>query len=142
MKNKFLIIIGSIFIILVALILIFSDKDDKEYLSEITFKQLEEKIDNKENIILYIKQTSCTHCMNFTPVFEKVLNTYKVKAYYINLTNISSEDNTKLSELVDITATPMVYFFEDGELLPTTINGEKTKDVVIGKLKATGYIKE
>ncbi len=140
MKNKFLIIMGSIIIILVAVIIIFGDHDNNEYLTEINYNTLVKKIDNNEDFILYIKQTDCQHCMKFTPVFEKVLKNYKIKAYYLNLTNLESENRSKLYSIVKVDGTPVVYFFENGKAISTTIDGNKSKDVIIGKLKATGYI--
>ncbi len=140
-KNKFLIIISIIIIVLVGLIILLSE-DEEKYLSEITYNELVEKINNEEDFILYIKQTNCGHCQNFTPNLQKVLTNYKIKAFYLNLTNLEQENKKDFYELIPVDGTPVVYFYEKGEQLPTKIDGYKEKSVIIRKLKNLGYIEE
>lgn len=140
-KNKFLIIITLIIISLVGIIVLL-DEDDEKYLSEITYNELVKKIDNEENFILYIKQTNCSHCQKFTPNLQKVLNKYHIKAYYLNLTNLEDENKESFYKLVPVDGTPVVYFYEKGEQLPTKIDGYREKSVIIGKLRSVGYIEE
>lgn len=143
MKNKFLITIGVIIVILIAIIFIFK-KDEVSYLREITYKEYAEKIDNKDSFILYIKQNNCQHCLNFTPVLENVLTNYKVTAYYLNLTNLSESDYNSLKQDLSFSGTPTVMFFESGIELGTfsRISGEKSEKFVIERLKNRGYIKK
>lgn len=140
MKNKFMFIIIFIMVTLLTIIVVFDDS--KIYLSELTYSALEKKINNNEDFILFVKQDGCSHCQNFTPKFEKVLKTYEIEAYYINITNLTKEEKVSLSEIVTIDGTPIVFFFENGSPISTTIDGNKSKEVIIGKLKATNYIKE
>ena len=35
-------------------------------------------LENKENFILLLSQTTCTHCMDFKPKLKKVANKYKM----------------------------------------------------------------
>ena len=141
MKNKFLIFVIIVIAILVSVILIFNDDKDA-YLKEISVNKLESLIDNKKDFILYIKQTNCSHCQEFQPNYVSVLNKYKVYSYVINLTDIDEDAYNKLKEITGVEGTPTVYFFENGEMAFTKIEGAKSKDVITNKLKAMGYIKE
>lgn len=140
MKNKFLFILIFIMVVLVTIIVVFDD--NTVYLNELDYSTLERKVDNKDNFILLIKQDGCSHCQNFTPKFEKVLKKYGITAYYINITKLTNDEKVKITKLVSFTGTPIVFFFEDGEALSTTIDGDKDTNTIIGKLKATDYIKE
>ena len=143
MKYKFLAIILSIIIVLCTIILIFKDNKNNEYLINITYSEYEEKIKNNQTFILYIKQTTCTHCQSFTPKFEKVLSDYNIKAYVLNLTNMEKEEITKLQSEIDFDGTPTVCFIEKGKELGafSRINGDKDKKIIIDKLKLRDYIK-
>ena len=140
MNKKFFLIITSIIFILLAIFFIF--KENRIYLKEITYSEYKNKINNKESFIIYFKQNGCSHCASFTPVFEKVLNDYKVTAYFINFSNLSDEDNKSLSNDITISGTPTVVFIKDGKELSGLyrIEGEKERDIIINKLIKTGYI--
>ncbi len=140
MNNKFMFIVIFIMVVLVTIIVVLDD--NTVYLNEIDYSTLENKVNNKNDFILLIKQDGCSHCQNFTPKFEKVLKKYEINAYFINITKLTNEEKIKLTKLVSFTGTPIVFFFEDGEALSTTIDGDKDTNVIIGKLKATNYIKE
>lgn len=142
MKHKFLFICILIIIILGAIIILF--KDNQEYLININYNEYLEKVNKKENFILYIKQTDCPHCQSFTPKFKNVLQKYRVTAYVLNLTNITKEEYTKLKEQLSFEGTPIVCFFEEGYELGAfaRINGNKSEKTIINKLTLRGYIPE
>lgn len=141
MNKKISLIVVLIIIISFIVLLIFNK--DNSYLKEITYNQFIEKIENKEDFILYFKQNGCSHCNKFTPVFENVLNDYKVNAYFINLSNISENENKKLLSSYSISGTPTVIFIRSGKELSKLyrIDGEKSKDIIIKKLKKAEFLK-
>ena len=140
MKNKFIVIIITIIVILGGLVLIFGNDSDK-YLQEITYKKLEEKIKNNESFPLLIMSSQCIHCQSFDPKYKSVLNKYEVTSYYINLTTLTKAEKTSLYELTQYEGTPTVVFFKNGSMTKTTIEGDKDKEVIISKLKSSGFIK-
>lgn len=119
-----------------------NDNNKKEYLNEITFSELQEKLNNKEDLILEIVQTGCSNCTAFSPKFEAVLEEYDIEAYSLNITYLSVDGSLWLDEY-GVDGTPTVIFFEGGEEVSTLkrIVGNQTKEKIISKLKANGYIK-
>lgn len=137
----------SLFLVLVCLV-VGCDKEEKNntnntYLTEITFSELKEKLNNKEDLILEVVQTGCSNCTVFSPRFEAVLNEYKIQAYSLNISYLDAEGDKWLTEY-GVDGTPTVIFFEKGEETSTLkrIVGSQTKDKIISKLKANGYIEK
>ncbi len=139
-KFRWLIILAIIIIALVAVIFIFSN-DESKYIHEISFSEVVNKIENKDDFILYIKQNGCEHCRAFTPNFVSVLSDNNLEAYALNLSDISEEDNESYEEMFDIDGTPTVLFFDDGNESLIRISGEQTKANIKSKLEATKFIK-
>ena len=113
-------------------------------ITEISYKDLEKSLENKESFILEIVQDGCSNCEEFTPKFEKVLSKYNIKVKQINLTKLTEEDNTKLTNLYNASGTPTVIFITEGkeESISRRIVGNVNEDKIISKLKTAGYIKE
>lgn len=116
---------------------------DTSYLTEITFSELKTKLDNKEDIILEIVQTGCSNCTVFSPRFESVLNEYKIQAYSLNISYLD-EEGDKWLDLYGVDGTPTVIFFEKGEETSTLkrIVGSQTREKIVSKLTANGYIEK
>ncbi|MBQ6546988.1 MAG: hypothetical protein IJL74_03210 [Bacilli bacterium] len=142
-KYKWLIILGVVILTLSIIAIVFSDKpiDEDKYLREIPLSKVIKKIDNKETFILYIKQTSCEHCKAFSPVFARVLMENKLKAYVLNLTNLSDEENETYNKKFNVNGTPTVLFYSEGSESLVRIEGEQTRDRIISKLQASGFLK-
>lgn len=92
----------------------YDKKDENAPLSEITFNELENMINNKEDFILLISQTNCSHCINFKPILIKTLEDNNIKAYDFNLTNITKHDYNKFVSKFNVTKTPTILFFIKG----------------------------
>ena len=146
MKNKFLILIGTIIIILVAIIIIFSiiGNNKEEYLKEINYIEYVEKVHNNESFILYVKQTDCPHCIKFTPKFNTILDKYEIEAFVINLTELDETEKDLFIKDLSVSSTPTILFFENGIELGSfsRIIGVQSEKYIINKLKQHGYIKE
>lgn len=148
MKNKLWIILIIIVVVLFIVVFSFNSKSG-DYLKEISYSELIDKLDKKETFILYLKQDECSHCAEFTPVFERVLQANEVHAYYLRLNILNDEqikrddDSSTIEEAnITITGTPTVVFIKDGkESTMNRIVGSVEQDVVLRKLKNTGYIK-
>lgn len=141
MKNyKWLIVLGIVILILIVVSVVFSDNEDK-YLKEVSIDKVLDMKENDESFILYIKQTNCEHCKVFTPRFVNVLKEKKLKAYVLNLTDLSTEDNKKYENNFDIKGTPTVLFFDNGDESLIKIQGEQTKEQIISKIESAGFLK-
>lgn len=146
MKNKFLILTGTIIIILVSIIIIFSiiGNNKEEYLKEINYIEYVEKVHNNESFILYVKQTDCPHCIKFTPKFNTILDKYEIEAFVINLTELDETEKDLFIKDLSVSSTPTILFFENGIELGrfSRIIGVQSEKYIINKLKQHGYIKD
>jgi len=116
----------------------------KEYLTQIDYKTLSEKINNKDDFILYVGNKSCPHCKDFQPKLQEVINKYKVEVYKLDTATITNDEYDEFKGIVGDTGTPTVMFFYDGVESGTgnRIDGDVKKDIVIERLKANEYIKD
>lgn len=141
MKKHLGLIILIIIILTLAIIAVVFSEDDTKYIKEISINKVIEKQENKDSFILFIKQNGCSHCVEFTPTFMSVLRQYDLKAYELNLSNLTEEENEIFYDTFDTTGTPTVLFFENGTESLIKIEGAQPKSKVISKLESTGFIK-
>ena len=139
-KYKWLIAFIAVIIALVVVAIVFS-QDEGKYIHDISLNEVVDKIEDEESFILYIKQTDCEHCKAFTPDFISVLSQNNIKAYSLNISNLSEDENTTYSELFDVEGTPTVLFFNDGNESLIRIEGEQTKAKIKSKIESAGFIK-
>lgn len=120
------------------------NKTEYPYIHELTFNELESKLNNQDSFVLIITQTGCSHCEAYLPVVQNVSNKYKVDFYVLNRTNISDEERTKLKNIANISGTPTTLFYTSGEE-KSALNrlvGQATEYRLVEKLSSEGYIHE
>ena len=132
--------IMAIILIVISTIMI-TGCSNNNTVTEINFKDLEEKINNKDSFILEVIQTGCSHCEEFSPRFRAVLKTNNLEAYSINIYNLSDEERKEFNDLVTISGTPTVIFFDKGKE-ENKISGAVSNEKLEEELKESGYIKE
>ena len=93
------------------------------------YKELNNKIENKDSFILYLGFPTCPWCRNIIPVlFDSVKENNIDNIYYMNTREINTDDYDKLIELVYEYLTedsegnkslyvPDVYFFNKGNIV-------------------------
>ncbi len=112
-------------------------------LEQITYHELMNKINKKDTFIIEITQNNCSHCEEFSPRLKTILETNKIKAYNLNLSNISEDDYNKLAKDYNVSGTPTTMFFKEGkELINNRINGSISDKKIINILKRLNYIKK
>ena len=120
------------------------NKTEYPYIHELTFNELESKLNNQDSFVLIITQTGCSHCEAYLLVVQNVSNKYKVDFYVLNRTNISDEERTKLKNIANISGTPTTLFYTSGEE-KSALNrlvGQATEYRLVEKLTSEGYIYE
>lgn len=140
-KHKWLFLFIILIIALIIIALVFS-QDEEKYIHDITLNEVTSKIKNKDNFILYIKQTDCEHCKAFTPNFISVLSENNIEAYTLNISNLTDKEQETYNELFDVEGTPTVLFFDKGEESLIRIEGEQTKARIKSKIESAGFLKE
>jgi len=146
MKNKYLILISSIIFILIIIIIFLNliNNNKEVYLKEINYLEYAELVNTNKTFILYVKQTNCNHCKSFTPKFSSVLEKNEIEAFSLNLTDMENDERNLFINELSVDSTPTVLFFKDGIELGSysRIEGSKSEDYVVKKLKLNGYIEE
>ena len=116
----------------------------KNNLKSLSYKELNNKLNNKETFFFEVVQDGCSHCANFTPKLKEVLNEYDVIGYQLNLTNLSEEEYAEFDSKYNVEGTPTTIFIingEEGSVLQR-IDGNVSKEKIVSKLKSNNYIKQ
>ena len=139
-RKKKNIIISAVIIVLTVIIcaaIWFIGKDfnktEYPYIHELTFNELESKLNNQDSFVLIITQTGCSHCEAYLPVVQNVSDKYKVDFYVLNRTNISDEERTK---------TTLFYTSGEEKSALNRLVGQATEYRLVEKLTSEGYIHE
>ena len=141
-NKKILIVISIIILLVVAILYFFGYFDKKNYCTEISLEQLEDKINNKDTFILFIGSTNCSHCKDFQPTLNQIIKDYDLTIYYINVYKLNSDQNTKLLSLINYgSSTPQLYFIENGGYSQyNKLSGARSYKEVLSKLQKNGYV--
>ena len=130
------------FLILVALIFTCGCNSSKMQLQNISYDDLNNKFINKESFVLYIGSSTCTHCADFKPILEKVIDDYDLEVYYINMANVSDSEYQAVKNKTNLQGTPTLLLVKNGKSLTTDrIIGAKDYDETVNFFKDVNYIK-
>lgn len=144
--KKKLIILGSICLVLLVGAFIVDNIIANYYFSKIGYKEIIEKIEDKEDLVLLISQTTCSHCENYKPKLKDVAKKYKLHVYYIDIDLLEEDEYDELDSYLSFASsgTPITIFLKDGNetTVANRIKGDSSKDKIIKKLKSNGFISE
>lgn len=112
---------------------------------EITFSDLNKKFEDEENFVLFIGSNQCSHCMSYEPKLNAVIKVNQLKVYYIDVANLSEDENKILDSYVPYTGTPTTVFIEKGKLKEIDnevymIEGDRDIEYIEKMFKKNGYI--
>ena len=130
----------KVLILLLFSVLLLSGCSNDSYLKDLSFSELKNKIEAKEEFFFVVTQDGCSHCEAYVPVLTKTLNKYKITGYNLNLSKLSESDNKEFEELFKTEGTPTTIFVKDGNEISILqrIYGEATEDQIV---KNNNYIK-
>ena len=98
---------------------------------EITVSDLNKMINDKEDFILLISQTSCSHCISFKPILNKALKQEEIIGYELDVQKVSSSEKKEIFNKLDVSGTPTTQIYIDGKKQFDRILGVETEDNVI-----------
>ena len=110
---------------------------------EINYKELENKLDNKESFVLFIGSSTCSHCKAFKTTIDSVIKKYQVEVFYIDVYELSEDEKNAMNSKIQFKYTPTTIFIEKGvasSAINKRIVGESSYDKVVKKFKSNGYI--
>lgn len=140
-KKKVIILVSICVVILIGAI-IMDNIYGKSYLKEIKYDELVKKIEDKEDLVLLISQTTCSHCISYKPKLKNVANEYELTIYYIDVDLLDNDELEGLKSYVSFSSTPTTVFLKEGTetTVATRINGDSSEEKIIKKLKSNGFI--
>lgn len=142
MKNKIIVIATISIIIILSIILVFNNNNSKfTNLKEITYKEILKKQDNKEDFILIISRSNCSHCNTYKPKVDEIARKHNLTIYYINTDTLSNKEEFK-EEFKLNNATPLTLFFKNGKetSILNRIEGDLSTKTVENQFKKMKFI--
>lgn len=143
MKKKNYLILGIVLLVLIIIGIILSTSNNNSNLIELSYNEILEKVNNKEDFVLCVSASECSHCMSYKPKLKKVSNKYNIKIYYVDVDTLTKEDYNEFKDKFSFDgSTPVTIFFKEGEekTTATRIEGDISTDRIISKLKKNGFI--
>ena len=131
-------------LLVIAILLLTVTGCGNKYLKEISYKEYEKLINDKETFVLEVMKTGCTYCEKIKPKLEELTNKYKIEIKVINTANLSDKDKEKFDIETGVSGTPTIIFYNNGveETVASRINGNVSQEKLISKFKANGFIKD
>ena len=119
----------------------------------IDYDEYKEVLSNEDLSVVVIGQTTCSHCIAFKPALNSVAGEYDITINYLDLTDLSEEENDKFFEnlkglgyndpdyLEDGSfGTPTTFIIENGKII-NYLSGEMTTSQLVKQLKKNNVIK-
>lgn len=109
---------------------------------QIDYAKYTEMKENDENYILYLGSSSCSHCQNFKPTLESIIEDYQLQVYYVDISTLNDKEYAVLKNDTKLQGTPTVVFVENGVVQTSPkIVGSVSYTTALEKFKESGYIK-
>lgn len=116
-----------IFIILLTACGIFGNtySDNIKNFNKVEIEGIIDKISKKDEFVLYLGRETCSYCVDFVPILNKVAQAENVEIFYVDTENTSSDPELeKFRGDYGINYVPSLLLFENEEVkyleFPTT----------------------
>ena len=143
-KNNIIILVASILLIILISFLIICNLNSGGKLIKLSYKEVQNKIDNKETFVLVLSQSTCSHCADYKPKLINIAKENNINIYYLDY-DTDTYDTEKILKFFNFDGgTPTTFFYKDGEELSLMdrISGDVSKQTLLNKLKKLEYIKD
>lgn len=143
-KKKFLVIFSIILVVAITVILICNNLyfDNRNFI-KLSYDEILEKVNSKEDFVLCVSASECTHCKSYKPKLKKISKDYDIKIYYTDIDKFDEKDYDEFKDKFSFDGgTPTTIFFKKGEekTTATRIEGDISMEKTIDKLKKNGFI--
>lgn len=130
-------------LVVLSIIYIFNIKNSN--LIKLSYSEVIEKVNNKEDFVLCVSASKCVHCKDYKPKLKEISNDYNIKIYFVNVNEFSDGEYETFKQQFSFDGgTPTTIFFKEGVEKTTAnrIEGNDKKEKIINKLKSNGFIVE
>jgi len=144
-KNNIILVIAIIlFIILTGFLFINKEDKPKEgNLEEITYNEVQKKVENQEDFVIVLSQTTCSHCADYKPILTTVAKKHNITIYYLDYNTYEENTANEIIKFFNFDGgTPTTFFFKDGKetSVMNRLSGAVSESKVIANLKKLEYI--
>lgn len=126
---KKLLILLATFVLIIGAFFAFIFFSNQNAYTDVSLAQVQEKIDNKEDFVLYVYSPTCSYCTKFKPVLNGIINDNNVTVYAIDSSKTENRDDVMLKD-----GTPALIVYEDGVETSRQV-GYKDNDTTVKFLK-------
>lgn len=130
-------------LLLILLIILTSGCNKIKSYDEIDYEEYSNMIDKKEDFILYVGSSECSHCKDFTPTLKSTIKKYQLDIKYIDVSKLNEKEYLIVKNKTKIQGTPTIVFIHKGIVDSGAVNkvqGAVSSQQLIDKLKDKGYI--
>lgn len=92
-------------------------------ISYITYDEYVNLMNGDQTSMVVIGQTGCSHCASAKPAYDDIATKYQVAIYYLNYTNLSTDEKTALAtsntyfKTTESWGTPLLLGVKDGDVV-------------------------
>ena len=148
MKKNFVIgflVIICFCILSLVVISLFDNGNSHGELVKVSYNDIVSKVDNNEDFILVVSQSTCSHCATYKPKLIEIAKEYNIDIFYIDYNDENSDTQVKFLKEFNLSgATPTTLFIKDGKeaSLLNRLEGDLSSTKVVEKFKKMGFISE
>jgi len=110
--------------------------DDPLYQNQIIPKDLDDKLTNKEDVVVYFYSPVCVYCLETTPMLVSLAEELGIDIKKFNLYEFQDQ-----KEKYNITGTPTLVYYENGEEVDR-VNGAQSEEMFRSFFEEYGLEKE
>jgi predicted bacteriocin transport accessory protein len=127
---------------MVALIFLTGCSDSDKVYTELSYDELQTKLDNKDSFVLVIGSSTCSACAKYKETMREVVKDKKVEIFFLDLNQLTDEEYAKIYSKYVVTSTPTTIFISEGLETSTyeRIIGAAGYSDIVQSLKTHGYI--
>lgn len=119
-------------------------EEEKGELTSITYEDLKNALSNNEKKFIMLGTEWCGWCSYQKPILQHLVYKYNIEIDYLNLENLSEDDQTDLANLHESLAsfgTPTFIIIENGEV-SVVETGARGISSMVELLQTNGFINE
>lgn len=142
-KNNIILTIAIIILIALITFLLINNKNETKGLKEITYKEVLKKIDKKEDFIILLSQTTCSHCAEYKPALKQIARKYDLTIYYLDYDKYGEKKAEEIIKFFNFDGdTPTTFFYKNGKetSVMNRLIGTVSNSKVISAIKKLEYI--
>ena len=113
-------------------------------LNKISYDDYNELISEKEDNVIVIAQTGCSHCENAKPALNSLAKEYDIEINWFNISDLSEDERNEFRKSLDILnsdfGTPLIMVVNDKKVVSST-QGFEDKEQMVTFLKNNKIIK-